>query len=344
MLKYCDSFDHYTSLLSKWTQIFAASISGAAGRNGNGLLLSGGGSVLKTLGLQSAFVIGFAYRINTTGTPSGTPYILSAVNTSRGLATVCQLSILPDNTLAMYAGNSVLIFNPKTFVFSIGTWNYIELTINLTAGGGGNVNVAAVLHVNGQSIASGNADAALATTFLLSNSNQANVHSFSACVVTGSCNIDDIYICDQSGGVNNTFLGDVKIGCIFPRQDVTTQWTPSSGMAHFSLVNEHVPDDDTTYVYDNNIGDKDTYYFDNVSAFSGQIQGAQLCIYARKNDEGSRALRDIANAGAFVGANDIYLGDTYSYHTVPYDTNPAGGGAFTPANINATDFGVKLTV
>lgn len=133
----------------------------------------------------------------------------------------------------------------------------------------------------------------------LCNDTKANYHTFSAMPSgVGSCYLDDVYICDKSGGVNDTFLGDIKIGCIFPRQDVTTGWTPSTGTTHFSLVNEHVPDDDSTYVFTNSASAIDSYYFDNVSSFSGQIQGAQISFFARKNDEGSRAFRDVANGGS----------------------------------------------
>ncbi len=344
MLKFVDSFDHYATgnILSKWTQQQATAISGAAGRNGNGLLIGAGGGISKTLGLQSSFVIGFAYKLNLSGgSVNGNPYTLYAVTTSRTLQSLCEFAILPDMTPAIFAFNN-LIINPKSFIFSGGTWNYIELTINLS--GALTVNVTANLHINGQFLGGASADSLVSLGSLLSGLAKANFHNFSAPGSgVGSCFLDDLYICDQEGGINNTFLGDVKIGCIYPRQDVLTQWAPSAGSAHFSLVNEHVPDDDTTFIFDNTVSHIDSFYFDTVTSFSGQILGAQLNIYARKNDEGSRALRDEINAGAFVGANDIYLGDNYSYHTVPYDTLP-GDVSFTPALINATDFGVKLTV
>lgn len=107
MLKFCDSADHYdtTHILSKWTAASGVSVSSSAGRNGNGLLLAAGGNIDKTLGLQSKFVVGFAYRVNLSGgTINGNPYSLAAVSTGRGLNTICEMAILPDMTPAVYAG------------------------------------------------------------------------------------------------------------------------------------------------------------------------------------------------------------------------------------------------
>jgi len=150
---------------------------------------------------------------------------------------------------------------------------------------------------------------------------------------------DDIYVCDGSAP-NTGFLGDCHIITIYPASDGThQQWTPNSGTAHYSRVNEHSPDDDTSYVSDNNTGDRDSYHLDTLVGV-GAVKGLQINQYSRKFDSGSRSITPIIRRSGTTYSGTVQaLSTSYVDHTQLYDTDPSTSAAWTVAGINAGEFG-----
>lgn len=336
---FIDSFDHYTDLTTKWTNSFAAGIQSNIGRNGAGCLITAGGFISKTLSLQSNISIGFAYKLNPgQGNMGGLVYTLEAINTSGSTSTLCQVLVFADGTFGLYAGNNTLIDNPQTFVCTPGKWMFVEINVQLS--GSTPIQVQMTLKVNGNVLTNAiSKPSNVNSGSLLCNSAKGNYHTIHSAVGNGNVIVDDLYVT-----IGSTFLGDNAIFCIYPRQDVTIGCKPNIGATRYNLIKEHPPDDDTTYIYSNTLNDLYTAFFDTVPPLTGPIKMAQLSIYARKDDEGSRAIVDAVHGGSFVGSNNFYLGDTYYYHTFPYDNDPSTGNPWTPAIVNAQDFGVKLIV
>lgn len=337
-LKFMDSFAHYgnNNILAKWTTVDNAFVGTQFGRGGSGAFL---GTLSKTLSPSATITTGFAYKINTSSSGFfGNPYIISAVNVQRTLSQCFQLQVFPDGTFGTYAGNNVLIANNDKFVCTSGVWMYIEININFSTGLSGNLAVAAELKINGETISNGQATSGLGVSFLLSQLAEADYHTFGAAhSTTGQTTIADLYI-----QYSNNFQGDIATGFIVPRSDVNVDFLPSSGSERWPMVSEAPPDDDASYVYDGNVGGLATFLFSEVSSLVGQIQGVQMCVYARKDSEGSRVIVD--TSGTYTGPlkNQFFLGDNYYYHTFPYDVDPSSGNPFTPDIINATAFGVKI--
>lgn len=352
MLVFCDSFAPYggnTAWMSqRWTQIAGVAVGtayGIAGRSGVNFFSNGG--INKTLVPSDTWILGFRYQINLGGPGFGAlAYQLSAVSIGRGLATLAQLAVMPDGTLAVYAGNNQLIFNPSSFVFTSGNAYYIELKLELTGSGSSAVHVVATLRVNGVQIATGNKDANVTCDFLLSGQAKGDFHTFSTGTTGGSTYLSDLYILDETGTTNNDFLGDVAVGAIYPRADATvTGYLPSTGATLFNLINERPPDADGTYIYSHTVGDVGECFFDTVASFTGQILGVQFSIVARKDDEGVRAFKHaVGPAAAYVDVNDTYISDDYRYYHVPFDVDPNGPVPWTVTVINGEQFGIKTTV
>jgi hypothetical protein len=160
--------------------------------------------------------------------------------------------------------------------------------------------------------------------------------------------VDDLYVTDGTG-VLNTFLGDVSIGLIMPAVDGDfTQWTPSSGGVHFSLVNEVPPDGDASYVW--TVAPSvppypiDCYHFQPVD-LTRTIIAIQTNIIARKSDTGNRALSLITRFG---GANNVadpsgrYVNETYIDYRNCFDVNPLTTNPWTPTDVNNTQWGYQL--
>lgn len=342
-LLYCDSFAHYDNahFLAKWTRMESiggpSTLYGRAGRFGINIPQSGPGSASKTLPPRDNIVVGAYAYLN--GVQGGPLYQAQVPNGFLTVGNICTLSILSDGTVAAWAGfNNELIANPKTTVIPQKVPFYWEAKIN-TVLSGGLIKPTIVVRINGQQIISGTASAGY--TANLAADAKYDMHTFGNAAFPSSY-LGDLYICDQSGARNNDFLGDVKVGAIYPRLDSSSmQWTPSSGVTGFNRVNAHVPPDDASFIETNNPGDLAEFFFDTIASFSGEILGFQYSIYTRKTDEGTRIVNHTAGLGTYVGP-DEYLGDGYFYRHLPFDVEPVSGLPPTPALINAQTFGLKL--
>jgi hypothetical protein len=165
--------------------------------------------------------------------------------------------------------------------------------------------------------------------------------------VTGAflnpADIDDFWVCDDTGGVNDTFLGDCRVQCLFPDgAGASSGWTPLSG-TNFSNVDDSVPDNDTTYVSTGAAGTIDTYSMQNLAATTGSVKAVQTVIDARKDDSGTRTIAPVFHIGAsdYVGSNQNIM-TTYAMFLQVYQVSPATAIAWTVAEVNALNAGQKL--
>lgn len=351
-----ESFDvcDNAHLDDRWTQVVATQIGPQFGRNGNGCFIGPGGGIAVTLPYVQECIIGCALNINPNF--NGTVYEVSALSGNRSLSTLALLTMMPDGTFGIYAGdnqNGSLIDNPRGYVYSALNYIFWELKLSFSAGGMNNtVQVTATFKVNGQILTSGmSGDSFIEIPTLLGQLPQVSFHNF-LCPSNNGCTVDDLYIFDTSGDQNNDFAGDNLIGAIFPRADVEVLgYAPLTGSALFPMINEKppaspAPDDDATYIFDETLFDKYTCNYDLVSSLVGQIQCAQFSIYGRKDDEGSRAVVPIFNRGDYEGPTTdwFYLSNSYRYHIIPYDVDPVTGNPWSVALINGTDAGVETVL
>jgi len=163
-------------------------------------------------------------------------------------------------------------------------------------------------------------------------------------LIAGTGYTDDFYVCDTSGATNNDFLGDIRVDTIYPDGDGNyTQFTPSTGTAHWSLVDETTPNT-TDYNSGANIGDRDSYTYAALSAITSQtIYGVQINAAALKSDSGSRSLGTMSRlSGTNKDGSGAALSTSQTYISEIQETDPASA-AWTESNINSAEFGVKVT-
>ena len=96
--------------------------------------------------------------------------------------------------------------------------------------------------------------------------------------------LDNIYILDGSGSINNNLLGPCQVLGEVPASDSSVAWTPSSGSTHFNLVNEIPPDDDTTWVQGTTSGQVDLYAYTPYSWAGAVVIGVQINTTCRVTD------------------------------------------------------------
>lgn len=248
-----------------------------------------------------------------------------------GATATVRLSTNLTNKLQVRNSGGTVIATGTTGILT-NTWYYIELG-PVIAGASGSIEV----RLNG---VSGEIPAA---TGNFGSTGIDNV-GFGTTNTGNNADFDDIYVCDNTGAMNNGFLGDVRVATIMPNADgAHTAWTPTGGGSHFSQVDEITgtfPDGDTTYVSDSTPGDIDSYAFDDIDG-GATVYGIQKAAYVRKDDAAVRQVAFVTRQSAVdhVGAT-FTLGATYAFITEIDEQDPTPAN-WTPTTINGDEWGMK---
>jgi hypothetical protein len=243
-----------------------------------------------------------------------------------------------DGNLAVTRNGTVL--GTGTTPLSLNTYYYIELKIKIHSSTG-----TVDIHVNGTSLIS-----------LTGQNTQSTGNATANEIVLGQwtaaagANVffDDVYMCDGAGSTNNTFLGDCRVDCYLPTGNGSNSaFTNNSGNStnNYTHVNEASQDGDTSYVADLTVNDIDSYAITGLTHTPSSIFGLQTNLIAKNDDAGARSICPLLyrSATAYAGTS-VPLGSTnYVDKLQIYEQDPATSAAWTKTNLNATEFGVKVT-
>ncbi len=211
------------------------------------------------------------------------------------------------------------------------TWYHIELyaLINDTTG-------AFELRVNGVTVASGSG---------LDTRNGGTSGVVSVIRFNGRGTNDD-YDDLWSDGSAGAFNGDMRVCSNLPNSDGgASQWTPSTGTAHYACVDDATPGGDTDYVSDATAGRIDTYGYPSVGVGSGAtVLGVMVRLIARKDDAGTRTIDQVVRRGGtnYATGTAKTLSTSYAAAEGIFNTDPSTGSAWASvAAVNAGEYGVK---
>ena len=247
-----------------------------------------------------------------------------------------QLLKIGPATFGITINGSITLSNGATLVATSATvpfnvpnvWRYIECKYNMTTG-------ACTVRSDGVVILTGTVATTASVTILNIGTNGSS---------SSNLLIDDMYILDATGAVNNDFLGDVKVQTLLPSADGSNSGlTPSTGTTHYNLVNEATPDT-TSYVSSSNAGDKDTYAFQDLSANTASVYGLTITNYAHKDAAGAGGVANVVRVGATdYASTGQSLSSSWTANNDIVEINPATGTAWTASDVNNAEFGVQIT-
>jgi len=215
---------------------------------------------------------------------------------------------------------------------NVNTWHYIEVKATIADSGG-----TAIVRVDGVEFINYTGD----------TKNTANAYITNILITCGVNGVevmfDDLYFCNQSGSVNNDFLGDCRIITIRPNgAGALTEWTPSTG-SNYQNVDDATPNDDTDYNATDALNAIDTFAFEDISG-SGTVRAAVLNLVARKDDAATRKIAGVVRVGgANYAGSDITLASSYAFYQDVREVNPATSIPWAISEINAAEFGYKMT-
>lgn len=345
MLRHADNFGHLTAAqLSRWySTVDAAGGSIFVGPHGraNGDAIRFSGDRLAYIRRSSITTSGSVAILETdmrfsAAPASATPMFRVLVGTT----VQASLALETDRKLKVYRGDlTTALGSASTYVVPVNTWVRIclKLTINDATG-------AALVHV----WAAG--DTAPQVVLNLT-SQDTKAHASSAlwdaydlhAVCAGTTDYTGKVVTDGSGGVNDDLVSTKPrtAHAVRPNGDgAHLDWVPSSGLAHYPLVDDTAADDDAGKVGTDVEDDIDTYDVADVPDVSQTIHGAVVAVTAKHNVTAAEIGHVIRHAGTDTVSAAVVLAASYGAHLYAYDQIP-GPVAFTPALFSALQFGVK---
>jgi hypothetical protein len=341
MLLFIDGFDHYVTadITKKWTAVSGTSPTIAAGGRRSGSSMRGAATVVtatKTLVASASWVVGFAFSY--TALPGGAVAILALLDAG---TLQCDLRVNADGTLSVTRNGTALTSGTSVVSLSIAIYHYIEFKVtiadSISAG-------SCKVRVNGVDVITVATGQDLKSTANAS-ANQVRLGTSGGGNTLGTWDIDDVYVCDQSGSTNNDFLGDVRIDTILPTSDGNySQFTPSTGSSHYVLVDETAPNT-TDYNDGSGVGDRDSYGMGNLSALTSQtVYGVQVNAAILKDDAGAKSAATFVRSSSTNGDGaSAALGTSQAYVSQVFETDPNGSIAWTETTVNAMEAGVIVT-
>ncbi len=157
--------------------------------------------------------------------------------------------------------------------------------------------------------------------------------------------LDDLYFCDPTGSVNNTFLGNVRVKTQFATGAGSHTGMTIGGSAPAATNWQSVLDvllGATKFVKSPTAGDYDLYAMDPIIN-APLVHGVQVRGAYRQNDATQRISRNLLKSGGtLVEGADNYLNQSFAVHRDIWDLNPDTGLAWTGTEVNAIEVGPKV--
>lgn len=342
-LLFADNFHHLASLEPKFSMVgtyYALSTAKTRKGVGQSCRLTYTGS----LGIGDSFFtpkselfIGFAVYMDQTGFTSQSASLFNFVGSSASNFSATWYY----GSLLVYNGVGQLIARVKGF--SAYGWNYVEASCkpsNSSSAGD------CKIRINGQEVFSCDAG----EDFLHSNNIDSNIYIVRLGCTTGGTTvygyITDVYICDSSGSVNNTFLGDCSIETLYPNANGNnSDFMGSDGNQtdNYLLVDDATHTGDTDYVYDDTVDQIDLYGFDNLTEAIQTIHGVIVEPTIRKDDGGGRTARAMIRRSStnYEGA-ELFPSTSYNQYPTVWEQDPSTSSAWAETGVNSAEFGLTI--
>jgi hypothetical protein len=233
---------------------------------------------------------------------------------------------MPDLSLGIYDRTSTLKGQTPPNQLIIGSYVWVEA--KWTGNVGGVINTGSVeVRVNG------------VTQVIVNGLNLPNLFAYHMVggTTNSNTNLDDWIAWDDSGAINNNFLGDRRLFVSYPNANgVPQDFTPSAGAAWDCLNNS--PPVDTTYVDGAAAGNVSQFAKDLIGIASNDIAAAVIVGRLFKTDAGVASGRvGINSAGFVVNSAEMFPGTTGAWFQLIQELDPNGNIPWTRANYDAAN-------
>lgn len=284
--------------------------------------------------------LGFAFRVSSaTGLPSFSNPFLQFYDHSKN--NHCKLYIGNDGTNWTYAlrkpdGTTVLASG--TFGITLSTqisWRYLEFKLKIHATDGEfevwENNVQKGTHSSLDTYGSGDAGVGCITIDAFTN------------LGVGYHYVDDLYLLDTTGTINNTRLGPVRIYGARPNADGdATDFTASTG-ARYACVDEIIYSD-ADYVYSATVGHRVSFNLADFSLTGQDVKAVSLWGRAWMTESFSATMEQYVR----IGSTNYDSGNAEPLSTAPlqlldiWELNPYDSSYWDDTDLDALQIGMEL--
>jgi len=299
-------------------------------------------AVTPSFGTDNTMIVGFGFRFNAHSTLLNTGS--QGLYFERGVDEQAHVEFESTSGLGVRfhikRGATTIATSSYT---DFAVWHYVEVKLVLRTG----VNGSYELRINGVTDISGSG-----VDLADSGVDGADIHAwrFSANVST-ILRLDDMYVLNGTGAVNNDFLSPSIVEGKVPNANGTTiQWTNNGTGDSFTSVDDafdQAPDDvgaGGTVGSDTN-GQKDTYNFEDLTQITGTIHAVQLGIQLGMAAAGTRTVktkyRDPSTTEA-DGDSHVVNSTTFDEFTQVFQENPVSAAPWDVADIDGGQFGMEV--
>ena len=286
------------------------------------------------------FIFGFSFH--TTHLPNSAQILVQFRNQNDGNQVYMWLTATGQLLLNLSSSSNALNLGTSTETIAINTWVTIEVKATISNTGSLTVRLNGVPLTNLDNLTgvdtygSGAADVASVLLKVPSNGGMTG----------GYVSFDDFYVCDTTGSINNDFLGDVRVHTRMPDGDATpNQFTAvGAGTDKWERVDESPDDEDTTYLHTATVGHEERFGFPDLPAGVTTVLGVQALAVVRKEDAGTRTVRNVITGSSATDADGATTGlaSGYTYIADIFETDPGTSAAWTKANADAIIAGLEI--
>jgi len=336
-----DGYDHTNDMenYGGWKDSYVYSTSRmylSTGRNGigNGLFFSGANAVYPRVYAANdqagkTIYVGFAFKdISLTGVSGHILSFTEIYNENNAQAYMYYDAINKKLELRL-GNNTVLATSSMTMIYN--TWYYLEVKFLCDS-----VSGVFELKINESVVATYTGNTQNKTTSSVQG------FFFGDTIITPAAHaIDDVYILNSDGAINNTYLGDVQCTLTYPSADYSTTFTPTGAVSNYLCVDDALgnPDEDTTYVSSSTVGNIDEYSLPNIVA--SEVHAVKVNTRAMKDDANPRNMKHGIRTGTKANETEYVLGEGYGNYIDVYD-DQGDGTPWDETSFNAARSMIKV--
>ena len=294
---------------------------------------SGGGYVKNLDATKTSLIVGAAIRVAPFENTYIEPLLLGVRDSTSQISHLVKIG--EDGRLKLYRRQSDWDQLISTSIASVPArgWHYVELQVTQgTSNGVLSVRINGILAIQMTAQNTIQGGGQLLTVFVGAVPGESSPLTV---------DVDDFYIADTSGTINNTFLGDVRVDALKAQANgALNQWTVEAAASAWEAVSD---DDEATAIRAATAGLRQSFDIEPLPVMATPaIHGVQLTMLARKTDAGLGKVKGLVVSGAQSAVStDVILQEQLAWHTALFERNPNGNVQWTEAAFNAAEFGVE---
>jgi len=277
---------------------------------------------------HATFIIGFALLM------PGTFNLLIGSDSTSTWHEHIVFNAVTGQVTALRGFSGTSLGTSSTGLFTTNTWYYFETKVVLHDSTG-----SVTVKLNGTQILN------LTNVDTKNGGTKSVFDSFYLYVSTGGSCVDDMYVCNGAGSVNNDFLGECRIATLRPngagnQNDLTG--TGASSPNTYQNVDDNAVN---TATYNSSATDDqlDLYAYENSPVASGTVKGVWLHTWGSKSDTGTKGLAPmVRHSGTDYEGSSHSLTTSSALYLDMYETNPGTSTAWTISDIDSAQFGAKV--